>query len=175
MWCKRYSLCVFVGEPMDSVCEEAGPRDPTKVCHSEAKCPAIADIQKEVVECPAVTDTPNEIPVAATTTTSETPRTEPISVPDGRTAASTPKPGNLSNPLSIHWYKPQWLLLLLLLLLQKCKLFNCNAVTLSRYFVRLYPSTLYINAALFCEIMAVHLVQIGCLITLHHCFVGWLS
>ncbi|XP_076020625.1 arginyl-tRNA--protein transferase 1 isoform X3 [Genypterus blacodes] len=91
------------GEPMDSVLEEAGPRDLAKVCHSETKCPAITDIQKEVVECPAVTDDQNEIPVAATTTTtttttSETPRTEPVSVPDEKTSALMPKPGTGADP-----------------------------------------------------------------------------
>ncbi|XP_070696874.1 arginyl-tRNA--protein transferase 1 isoform X2 [Pempheris klunzingeri] len=80
------------GEPMDSVCEEAGPREPSKVCHSEVKCSAITDIHKEEEECPAITEIQKEAADAATTS-SETSRKDPVSVPDGRTAATAPKPG----------------------------------------------------------------------------------
>ncbi|XP_061645511.1 arginyl-tRNA--protein transferase 1 isoform X1 [Phyllopteryx taeniolatus] len=74
-------------EPMDSVCEVAGPREPIK----GMEC-AITDIQKEVAECPHITKVDrNEADV--TPTVSETPRKEPGSVLDGRTTAAVPKPG----------------------------------------------------------------------------------
>ncbi|XP_077438399.1 arginyl-tRNA--protein transferase 1 isoform X3 [Vanacampus margaritifer] len=74
-------------EPMDSVCEVAGPQEPSK----GIEC-AIADIQKELAECPAVTNVErNEADV--TPTCSEPPRKEPGSVPCGRTTATAPKPG----------------------------------------------------------------------------------
>ncbi|XP_061545420.1 arginyl-tRNA--protein transferase 1 isoform X3 [Phycodurus eques] len=74
-------------EPMDSVCEVAGPREPSK----GMEC-AITDIQKEVAECPHITKVDrNEADV--TPTVSETPRKEPGSVLDGRTTAAAPKPG----------------------------------------------------------------------------------
>uniref|UniRef100_A0A3B5L9B9 Arginyl-tRNA--protein transferase 1 n=1 Tax=Xiphophorus couchianus TaxID=32473 RepID=A0A3B5L9B9_9TELE len=44
------------GEPMDSVCEEAGPREPTKVCQSDLKVVANADIKDEVPNCSAATE-----------------------------------------------------------------------------------------------------------------------
>lgn len=89
-------LCL-VGEPMDSVCEEAGPREPSKVCHSEVKCAAITDIQKEVAECPAITEVQKEV---AEPTGSETSIKDPESVQDERTAATAPKPGKKSYSLS---------------------------------------------------------------------------
>ncbi|KAM9345402.1 arginyl-tRNA--protein transferase 1 [Symphorus nematophorus] len=78
------------GEPMDSMCEEAGPREPS--FHSEVKCAAITDIQKEVAECPAITEVQKEVADAAPAG-SETSRKDPVSVPDGRTTATAPKPG----------------------------------------------------------------------------------
>ncbi|KAF7669063.1 hypothetical protein LDENG_00245420, partial [Lucifuga dentata] len=84
------------GEPMDSVGEAAGPPD-LKVSPSEGKCPSVADIQKEGVECPAVTDGQKEAADAAPASSATT-RTEPASVPDGRMAASTPKPGIGADP-----------------------------------------------------------------------------
>lgn len=90
-------LCL-VGEPMDSVCEEAGPREPSKVCHSEVKCAAITDIQKEIAECPTITEVQKEVADAAPTS-SETPRKDAGSLPDGRTTAAAPKPGKSSNLL----------------------------------------------------------------------------
>ncbi|XP_076599620.1 arginyl-tRNA--protein transferase 1 isoform X1 [Chaetodon auriga] len=80
------------GEPMDSVCEEASPREPSKVCHSEAKCAAITDIQREVAECPAITEVQKEV-AAAAPAASETSGKDPVLVPDGRTVATAPKPG----------------------------------------------------------------------------------
>ncbi|XP_067465721.1 arginyl-tRNA--protein transferase 1 isoform X1 [Thunnus thynnus] len=80
------------GEPMDSVCEEAGPREPSQVCHAEVKCTDITDIQKEISECPAITEVQKEV-AGATSTSSETSRKDAGSLPDGRTAAAAPKPG----------------------------------------------------------------------------------
>ncbi|XP_038594065.1 arginyl-tRNA--protein transferase 1 isoform X2 [Micropterus salmoides] len=80
------------GEPMDSVCEEAGPREPSKVCHSEVKCAAATDIQKELAECPAISEVQKEAE-EATSTGPETSRKDPVSVPDRRTTATAPKPG----------------------------------------------------------------------------------
>uniref|UniRef100_UPI0037E7FB77 arginyl-tRNA--protein transferase 1 isoform X1 n=1 Tax=Semicossyphus pulcher TaxID=241346 RepID=UPI0037E7FB77 len=80
------------GEPMDSVCEEAGPRELSAACHSEVKCAAVIDIQKEVAECLAVTEGQKEVADAAPTG-SETSRRDPVSVQDGRTTTSAPKPG----------------------------------------------------------------------------------
>ncbi|XP_041644796.1 arginyl-tRNA--protein transferase 1 isoform X3 [Cheilinus undulatus] len=89
------------GEPMDSVCEDAGPREPSKVCHSELKCASITDIEKEAAESPSITETQKDVTDAAPTS-SETSRKDPASVPDGRTVASAPKPGlgaDASRPL----------------------------------------------------------------------------
>ncbi|XP_041803679.1 arginyl-tRNA--protein transferase 1 isoform X1 [Chelmon rostratus] len=89
------------GEPMDSVCEEASPREPSKVCHSEVKCADVTDIQKEVAECPAITEVQKEVADAAPAS-SETSIKDPVSVPDGRTIATAPKPGvgaDASRPL----------------------------------------------------------------------------
>ncbi|XP_022599704.1 arginyl-tRNA--protein transferase 1 isoform X2 [Seriola dumerili] len=85
------------GEPMDSVCEEAGPREPSKVSHAEVKCPVVTDIQKEVAECPAITGVQKEV-ADAVPTGSEMPRNDPVSVPDGRTTATPPKPGMGADP-----------------------------------------------------------------------------
>ncbi|XP_039995346.1 arginyl-tRNA--protein transferase 1 isoform X4 [Xiphias gladius] len=80
------------GEPMDSVCGEEGPRELSKVCHAEMKCVAITDIQKEVAECPTITEAQKEVADAAPTG-SESSRKDPVSVPDGRTTVTAPKPG----------------------------------------------------------------------------------
>ncbi|XP_073338184.1 arginyl-tRNA--protein transferase 1 isoform X1 [Pagrus major] len=80
------------GEPMDSVCEEAGPREPAKVCQSEVKCAASIDIQKEVAECPDSTEVQKEVADVAPAD-SEASRKDPVSVTDGRTTATAPKPG----------------------------------------------------------------------------------
>ncbi|KAM3863010.1 arginyl-tRNA--protein transferase 1 [Diretmus argenteus] len=66
-------------EPMDSACEGAGPREPTKVCHSKVECPAITDIKKEVRDHKAAASEPS--------------RKDPDSVPDGKPPATTPKQG----------------------------------------------------------------------------------
>ncbi|XP_036979210.1 arginyl-tRNA--protein transferase 1 isoform X4 [Acanthopagrus latus] len=80
------------GEPMDSVCEEAGPREPDKVCQSEVKCAASIDIQKEVAECPDIAEVQKEVEDAGPAD-SEASRKEPVSVTDVRTTATAPKPG----------------------------------------------------------------------------------
>lgn len=85
-------LLCHVGEPMDAMCEEAGPREPTDIHQSKIKCPAIIDIKQEVAECPANPEAQTE-PVDSTPTVSETSQKDPAFVPDGRTAAATPKPG----------------------------------------------------------------------------------
>lgn len=87
---------------MDSVCEEAGPREPSKVCQSEIKCDTSIDIQKEVAECPAITEVQKQVADAAPAS-SETSRKDSVSVPDGRTTATAPKPGKKSDSLSIGW------------------------------------------------------------------------
>ncbi|KAL7384196.1 hypothetical protein ABVT39_026075 [Epinephelus coioides] len=85
------------GEPMDSVCEEAGPREPSKVCHSEVKCAAITDIQKELPECPAITEVQKEVEDAVPADL-ETSRRDQVSIPDERTTATAPKPGIGADP-----------------------------------------------------------------------------
>ncbi|XP_029305190.1 arginyl-tRNA--protein transferase 1 isoform X3 [Cottoperca gobio] len=85
------------GEPMDAVCDEAGPREPSKACHSEVKCAAITDIQKELPECPAITEVQKEV-ADATPTGSETSKKDPASVADERTTATAPKPGMGADP-----------------------------------------------------------------------------
>uniref|UniRef100_A0AAQ6IDF6 Arginyl-tRNA--protein transferase 1 n=1 Tax=Anabas testudineus TaxID=64144 RepID=A0AAQ6IDF6_ANATE len=52
------------GEPMDSVSEEAGPREPSEVCHSKVKCAAITNIQKELTEWCSCGTFPNQHPFA---------------------------------------------------------------------------------------------------------------
>ncbi|XP_068597361.1 arginyl-tRNA--protein transferase 1 [Brachionichthys hirsutus] len=79
------------GEPMDSVCGEAGPRKPREICQSEMKCASSADIQVAVAESPALTEAHKE-DVDATSTDPGTATPDLVSVPDGRTA-SAPKPG----------------------------------------------------------------------------------
>lgn len=80
---------------MDSVCEEAGPREPSKVCQPEIDCDTSTDIQKEVAESLAIADVQKQIADAS----SETPRKGPVSVPDERTTAPAPKPGKKSDSL----------------------------------------------------------------------------
>ncbi|TDH01054.1 hypothetical protein EPR50_G00176130 [Perca flavescens] len=88
------------GEPMDNgmVCEEAGPREPSKVCHSEVKCAAITDIQKELLERADVTEVQEEVADAVATETSGPSRKDPVSVADERTTAAAPKPGMGADP-----------------------------------------------------------------------------
>ncbi|KAM6922134.1 arginyl-tRNA--protein transferase 1 isoform 3-T3 [Lycodopsis pacificus] len=85
------------GEPMDSVCDEARPREPSSVCPSEVKRAAITDIQKELPECPAITEVQKEVADGAPAD-SETSRKDPESVADERTTAAAPKPGMGADP-----------------------------------------------------------------------------
>lgn len=87
-------LCL-AAEPMDSVCEEAGPREPSKVCRPEIECDTSTDIQKEVAECLAITEVQKQVADAS----SETSRKSPVSVLDERTTATAPKPGKKSDSL----------------------------------------------------------------------------
>uniref|UniRef100_H3C2F8 Arginyl-tRNA--protein transferase 1 n=1 Tax=Tetraodon nigroviridis TaxID=99883 RepID=H3C2F8_TETNG len=75
------------GEPMDSVCEEAGP--PSKPCRPEIVCNSSTNLQKEVAVCPTMTEVQNQ---AADTkpSSSEMVRKDPKPFQDDRTA---PKPG----------------------------------------------------------------------------------
>lgn len=77
---------------MDSVCEEAGPREPSKVCQSEIKCDTSKDVQKEVADGRAITEV-HKLAAGATPASSETPGNDPVSVPERR-PATAPKPGN---------------------------------------------------------------------------------
>ncbi|XP_031728724.1 arginyl-tRNA--protein transferase 1 isoform X3 [Anarrhichthys ocellatus] len=85
------------GEPMDSVCDEARPREPSSICPSEVKRAAITDIQKELPECPAITEVQKEVADGAPAD-SETSRKDPESVADERTTAAAPKPGMGADP-----------------------------------------------------------------------------
>ncbi|KAM4592175.1 arginyl-tRNA--protein transferase 1 isoform 1-T1 [Odontesthes bonariensis] len=85
------------GEPMDSVCEEAGPREPTKVCQPEMKFAAIEEVQKDVTECPASAEAQKEV-ADVKPTGSETSQKDPASVSDGRTSSVAPKPGMGADP-----------------------------------------------------------------------------
>lgn len=80
---------------MDSVCDEVGPREPSKVCQSEIKCDISTDIKKEVAEHPAIAEVQKQAvdAVDAVPASSETSRQDPGSVSDGRTKAKVPKPG----------------------------------------------------------------------------------
>ncbi|XP_026164825.1 arginyl-tRNA--protein transferase 1 isoform X2 [Mastacembelus armatus] len=84
------------GEPMDSVCEEAGPREPSKVCHSEVKCAAITDIHEELTVA-AITDVQKEV-ADNLPASSDTSRKGPASVLDGKTTDPAPKPGMGADP-----------------------------------------------------------------------------
>lgn len=80
---------------MDSACEEAGPREPTEVCHSKVKCAAIIDIQKELSDCPANIDVQKEA-AGDTSVDSQTSKKDPPSVSDGR-ITEAPKQGKKSD------------------------------------------------------------------------------
>ncbi|XP_017279857.1 arginyl-tRNA--protein transferase 1 isoform X2 [Kryptolebias marmoratus] len=84
------------GEPMDSVSQDAGPRETTKVCPSDLKCAAITDLPQEVPKCPAVVEVRES--EDSTATSSESSQRNPLALPNERTA---PKPGmgaDLSRP-----------------------------------------------------------------------------
>lgn len=84
---------------MDSVCDEAGPRELTKL---HLKCTALSDIQKEAADFLSIAEVQKEA-ADATPTGSQASQKEPTSVPAGRTPASAPKPGKsrtLSNRIN---------------------------------------------------------------------------
>lgn len=84
---------------MDAVCDQTGPREPSRACHSDVKCAAITDIQKELPECPAITEGQKEVVDAAPAApaVSETSRRDRVSVSDERTTATATKPGEMVN------------------------------------------------------------------------------
>ncbi|XP_063347678.1 arginyl-tRNA--protein transferase 1 isoform X3 [Pelmatolapia mariae] len=82
------------GEPMDSVCEEAGPQELSKVL---LKCTALTDIQKDATEFPSTTEVQKEA-ADATPTGSQTSQNDPVYVPGGTTTSTAPKPGNGADP-----------------------------------------------------------------------------
>ncbi|XP_075875160.1 arginyl-tRNA--protein transferase 1 isoform X4 [Nelusetta ayraudi] len=88
-------------EPMDSVCDGAGPREPSKVCQAEIKCLLSADTPKKEADNPAITEPQKEV-VDAAPASLESSRKDAESVPDERTKAKVPKPGlgaDASRPL----------------------------------------------------------------------------
>lgn len=85
---------------MDSVCDNAGPREPSKASQAEMKCATVTDIEQEVVECSSVTDVQKEETDATAAGTSGEAE---VSVSGGRTTTSAPKPGRESGPLSNTW------------------------------------------------------------------------
>lgn len=86
-----FVLCP-AGEPMDSVCEEAGPREPTKVCQSDLKVVANADIKDEVPNCSAATEVQKNSE-DSTAGSSENSQNDSASVSEGGTDAKASKPG----------------------------------------------------------------------------------
>lgn len=76
---------------MDSVCEEAGPREPRQVCQSEIKCDT-SMVQKEVADGQAVAEVHKQA-AGSTPASSETSGNDPVCVPERR-PATAPKPGN---------------------------------------------------------------------------------
>uniref|UniRef100_A0A3P9NW09 Arginyl-tRNA--protein transferase 1 n=1 Tax=Poecilia reticulata TaxID=8081 RepID=A0A3P9NW09_POERE len=85
------------GEPMDSVCEEAGPREPTKVCQSDLKVDASADIKDEIPNCSAAEEVQKNS-VDSTAGSSENSQNDSASVSEGGTDAKTPNPGLGADP-----------------------------------------------------------------------------
>lgn len=91
-----YLYYCFVGEPMDSVCEDAGSREPSKSCHSEIMFSPTTNLQKMVAVCPTMTEVQNQVADLAPSS-SETVGKDPKPFQDDRTAATPPKPGKTSN------------------------------------------------------------------------------
>ncbi|XP_042078787.1 arginyl-tRNA--protein transferase 1 isoform X5 [Haplochromis burtoni] len=82
------------GEPMDSVCEEAGPQELRKV---HLKCTTLTGIQKDATEFPSTTEVQKEA-ADATPTGSQTSQNDPVSVLAGTTTSAAPKSGNGADP-----------------------------------------------------------------------------
>ncbi|XP_040034738.2 arginyl-tRNA--protein transferase 1 isoform X1 [Gasterosteus aculeatus] len=85
------------GEPMDSVCDQAGQREPSNACPSQVQRAAITDIQKELPECPAATEARKEAGDGAPAD-SVTPRKDPESVAGERATAGAPRAGMGADP-----------------------------------------------------------------------------
>ncbi|KAL6101361.1 ate1 [Pungitius sinensis] len=85
------------GEPMDSVCDQAGPREPSNGGPSEVQRAAITDLQKELPECPATTEAHNEAAGGAPAD-SVTPTKDPQSVAAERPTVGAPRAGMGADP-----------------------------------------------------------------------------
>lgn len=79
------------GEPMDSVCQEPDPQQPTKICHP-VRHAAIEDIKQEVLKCPTAAEVKKNL-VDSPAGSSENSQNDSASVSDGGTAARAPKQG----------------------------------------------------------------------------------
>ncbi|XP_058507604.1 arginyl-tRNA--protein transferase 1 isoform X2 [Solea solea] len=84
-------------EPMDSVCEDVGPREPNKLSQAEVKCVAVTDIQKKEADCPSITEIKEEV-ADAPATGSEKSRKDEVSVPDGKNTGPKPVAGIGADP-----------------------------------------------------------------------------
>ncbi|XP_054885501.1 arginyl-tRNA--protein transferase 1 isoform X2 [Poeciliopsis prolifica] len=85
------------GEQMDSVCEETGPREPAKVCQSDLKVAANADIKDEVPDCSAAVEVQKNL-VDSTAASSENSQNDSAFVSEGGSDAKAPKPGLGADP-----------------------------------------------------------------------------
>lgn len=86
---------------MDSVCEEARPREPSTSCHSEITCSTSTNLQKEVAVRPTVPEVQSQVADIAPSS-SELVKKDPKLSEDDRTAAAAPKPGKTSNSNTQH-------------------------------------------------------------------------
>lgn len=89
-----YILFCLVAEPMDSVCDGAGPRQPSKVCQAEIECVLNSDIQTKGAVNPAITELQKDV-VDRAPASLESSRQDGETVPDGRAKAKVPKPGKI--------------------------------------------------------------------------------
>uniref|UniRef100_A0A8C5I348 Arginyl-tRNA--protein transferase 1 n=1 Tax=Gouania willdenowi TaxID=441366 RepID=A0A8C5I348_GOUWI len=78
------------GEPMDSLCEEAHPREPSNARHPELNCTVIVDVEKEKVKCPSNPDVQKD-GGKTEETLSETTQTATASASD-ESSSPAPKP-----------------------------------------------------------------------------------
>lgn len=90
-----FVLCP-AGEPMDSVCEEAGPQEPTKVCQSDLNVAADSDIKDEVPNCSTAAEVQKNS-VDSTVESSENSQNDSASVLEEGTDTKAPKPGKKKN------------------------------------------------------------------------------
>nr|XP_043901606.1 arginyl-tRNA--protein transferase 1 isoform X4 [Solea senegalensis] len=84
-------------EPMDSVCEDVGPREPNKLSQAEVKCVAVTDIQKKEADCPSITEIKEEV-ADAPAAGSEKSRKDEVSVSDGKNTGPKPVAGIGADP-----------------------------------------------------------------------------